>query len=473
MTAPTIVWFRRDLRLTDNPALTAAVDRGGPVVPLYILDDDSPGAWRPGGASRWWLHHSLAALAADLNRRGAPLVLKRGRADTVVPALIAETGAAAVHWNRCYEPWATARDTTLTDTLAAQDCDVRTFNTGLLVEPWAIATKSGGPYRVFTPFWRAVMANLTVPAPAQSPASIPGLDTAVPTDRLEDWTLLPTRPDWAGGLRATWTPGEASARDRLAAFLDNALDAYAVGRDRPDIDGTSRLSPHLHWGEIGPRQVWSALDGAEAAGRNVDKVRSELGWREFSHHLLHHFPDLPERNLRPAFDAFPWAPDDAALTAWQRGETGYPLIDAGMRQLWQTGWMHNRVRMVAASFLVKHLLQPWQVGARWFWDTLVDADLANNSASWQWVAGCGADAAPYFRIFNPVRQGEQYDPDGAYVRRWIPELAALPRRFVHTPWRAPAPPTGYPAPIIDLQAGRNRALAAYDAMKAAAADTDA
>ena len=299
MTTPIIVWFRQDLRLSDNPALAAAAS-GGPVVPVYILDDDTPGDWRPGGASRWWLHHSLAALAADLKRLGAPLVLRRGPADTVLPGLAAETGAAAVTWNRRYEPWAVARDTALKADLAARGLDVRSFNAGLLAEPWDIETKSGGPYRVFTPFWRAVNAGPDIPPPVPAPMSLTGPDAPVAGDSLDDWGLLPTVPDWAGGLRGAWTPGEAGARDRLAAFIDGALADYTSGRDRPGRDHTSRLSPHLHWGEIGPRQVWSALAGADGAGLPTAKFRAELGWREFCHHLLYHFPELPERNLRPA-----------------------------------------------------------------------------------------------------------------------------------------------------------------------------
>ncbi len=464
MAAPTIVWFRQDLRLADNPALAAACERGETVVPLFILDDETPGDWRPGGASRWWLHHSLSALSESLARLGAPLILRRGLANRVLDDLTAEIGAGAVYWNRCYEPHAIARDKAIKAGINASAVDVRSFNSALLVEPWEVETKSGDSFRVFTPFWRSVTGSLRLTTPLPAPKSLVTI-SGVRSDDLGEWSLLPTKPDWAGGLRKTWTPGEQGAQERLRAFLENALDRYAGGRDRPGEENTSRLSPHLHWGEISPRQVWAALEHASASGRNVGKFQAELGWREFSYHLLYHVPDLPERNLRKAFDAFPWAPDEESLMAWQSGRTGLPIVDAGMRELWATGWMHNRVRMIVASLLVKHLLQPWQDGATWFWDTLVDADLASNSASWQWVAGCGADAAPYFRIFNPIVQGEKFDPDGTYVRRWVPELADVPARFIHKPWQSPNPPPAYPAPVVDLAAGRQRALAAYEVIK--------
>jgi len=473
---PIIVWFRQDLRLTDNPALAAAAASGAPVVALYILDEG--GGWAPGGASRWWLHHSLAALAAALERRGGRLVLRRGPAAAVLDALIAETGAAAIHWNRCYEPEAVARDTGIKAGLEARGVAVRSFDAALLFEPWTVATRAGEPFRVYTPFWKACLAAPEPPQPAPAPRHVPGPAAGPAGDALADWSLLPMTPDWAGGLRAAWTPGEAGAVRRLESFLERAVARYKGDRDRPDLPGTSRLSPHLHFGEIGPRQVWHAIRAATAGGAGVESFLSEIGWREFSHHLLFHFPTLPDRNWRPEFDAFPWRHDPAALAAWQRGRTGYPLVDAGMRELWTTGWMHNRVRMVVASFLVKHLLIDWRAGADWFWDTLVDADLANNAASWQWVAGCGADAAPYFRIFNPVIQGERFDPSGSYVRRWVPELARMPDAFVHKPWAADAVTLAgaglrlgetYPRPIVDHATARDRALAALASLKGAAA----
>ena len=470
MTTPVIVWFRRDLRVADNPALAEAAASGRPVVPLYVDDGADAGPWAEGGASRWWWQGSLEALGRDLAALGAPLVLRRGPAQAALDALVAETGAGLVLWNRRYEPWATARDTAIKAGLKARGVEARSFNAGLLFEPWTIAAKAGTPFRVFTPFWRACRAAPPPPAPLPAPARLAGLSPAPAGDRPADWGLRPHAPDWAGGIAATWRVGESAARDRLADFLADGLADYAAARDRPGRPGTSRLSPHLHFGEIGPRQVFhAALAHGAAHPAGLDRFLAELGWREFSTHLLHQAPDLPERAFRGEFDAFPWRDDDAGFAAWTRGRTGFPLVDAGMRELWATGWMHNRVRMVAASFLVKDLLLPWQAGARWFWDTLVDADLASNSASWQWVAGCGADAAPYFRIFNPARQGETFDTDGAYVRRWCPELARLPDRWLHQPAKAPAEVLRaagirlgetYPRPILDHDAARARALAA-------------
>ncbi|MGF1624316.1 MAG: cryptochrome/photolyase family protein [Alphaproteobacteria bacterium] len=473
---PALVWFRRDLRLADNPALTAAAATGRPLVALYALDGVTAGRWAPGAASRWWLHHSLDALARDLAGRGVRLVLRRGDPAIVVAHVAREVDAAALYWNRCYEPAAVARDRTLKADLRAGGLAVESFNGTLLAEPWALTTTGGGPFRMFTPFWRALRARVGAVAPLPTPQRLAAYGAAVATDRLDDWGLLPTAPDWAAGLRDAWQPGERGAWARLEAFLDGPLAGYGQDRDRPDHDRTGRISPHLHWGELSPRQVWhracSRLPGDGLA--LAEPFLRQLGWREFSAGLLFHAPDLPEQPLRPEFARFPWRPDTAVLQAWQRGRTGYPLVDAGMRQLWATGWMHNRVRMVAASFLVKHLLQPWQDGAAWFWDTLVDADLANNAASWQWVAGCGTDAAPYFRIFNPVAQGERFDPDGAYVGRWVPELARLPAGLVHRPWTADPELLGeagvrlgetYPLPIVDHAQARARALRAYAALR--------
>jgi deoxyribodipyrimidine photo-lyase len=472
---PVIVWFRRDLRLADNPALAAAAASGAPVVPVFVLDDETPGPWRPGGAARWWLHHSLAALAKSLAPH-APLILRRGRAEAVIPALAREIGAGRVVWNRCYEPYAVARDTALKAALQVAAIAAESFNAALLFEPWTVLTGAGTPYKVFTPFWNACRAPPPPPAPMPAPPSLRALEKSLRSDALGDLRLLPTTPDWAGGLRAAWRPGEAAAAQALAEFLDRAAAGYDGARDRPDLPATSRLSPHLAFGEIGPRQIWHATRArfGGAGDRGRETFLKELAWREFSYHLLYHWPTLPEAPFRAEFAAFPWRDDAAALAAWQRGQTGYPLVDAGMRQLWRTGWMHNRVRMVAASFLVKHLLVPWQRGAGWFWDTLVDADLASNSASWQWVSGSGADAAPYFRIFNPVAQGERFDPDGAYVRAHVPELARLPKPWIHRPFDAPAPVLDaagvrlgatYPRPIVDHAAARAQALAAYAALK--------
>jgi len=477
---PIIVWFRQDLRIADNPALAQAAATGAPLVPVYVLDDETPGRWRLGGASRWWLHHALLALQENLAKL-APghaveprLVLRRGRADSVILALARELDAGAVHWNRCYEPFAIARDKALKAALAGAGIGAESFNASLLHEPWTIQTGAGGPFKIFTPFWNACQKALAHEPPVPAPKTLRPHRPLPAGDRLEDWRLLPTRPDWAAGLRAAWKPGETAANCTIAAFLCTKAALYGTDRDRPDLPGTSRLSPHLHFGEIGPRQIAKEVSGSSFSKKGLTPYMNEIGWREFAHHLLYHFPALPEAPLRPEFACFPWRDDEAGLAAWQRGLTGYPVVDAAMRQLWQTGWMHNRMRMVAASFLVKHLLIPWQRGAAWFWDTLVDADLASNSASWQWVAGSGTDAAPYFRIFNPVAQGERYDPDGAYVRLYVPELAKLPSRYIHQPWVAPAGVLDeagvrlgrdYPRPIVDHAAARARALAAFQSLK--------
>ncbi|MFT4097504.1 MAG: deoxyribodipyrimidine photo-lyase [Rhodoblastus sp.] len=467
--SPAIVWLREDLRLADNPALRAAVDSGRPVLCIYILDEVSPGIRKAGGASRWWLHHSLAALDSELRRRGARLDLFEGAAQQVLEGILKQTGATSLFWTRRYDGAGIAVDKTIKAALGA-DIEVESFNGKLLAEPWTIRTKGGGPFRVFTPFWRAMLAGAEPSAPLPAPRRIEGAPEPKGAVKLDALELLPTNPDWAGGLRATWTPGEKSAANTLAAFLDERVRDYPDLRDMPGVAGTSRLSPHLAFGEISPRQIWTAARHAADADprlqRGCDKFLSEIGWREFSYHLLFHNPDFATKNFDARFDRFDWArPDAQTLHAWRTGKTGYPIVDAGMRELWATGYMHNRVRMIVASFLVKHLLIDWRIGEDWFWDTLVDADPANNPASWQWVAGCGADAAPYFRVFNPVLQGEKFDPDGAYVRRWIPELADVAERFVHKPWDAPEPPPFYPAPIVDHAKARARALAAFAMLK--------
>ncbi|MFC3069658.1 cryptochrome/photolyase family protein [Phenylobacterium soli] len=476
-----LVWFRRDLRLADNPALAQAIATGEPILPLYVLDDEDAGCWAPGAASRWWLHGSLTALDADLKARsgGRGLALRRGSAERVVGDLARTAGVSAVLWNRCYEPWAVARDARLMMSLRQSGIAAISFNGSLLTEPGHFLNRQGEPYRVFTPFWRALRAQAEPVGASRPPERI---DIAgAPSERLADWDLLPTRPDWAGGLRETWTPGEAGARARLKAFLAGAVFEYGDMRNRPDRSGTSRLSPHLHFGEISPWAVWRAVTTAgmartgEPFSAGVDTFLSELAWREFSAHLLFHFPDLPTKALKPEYDRVGWRHDRAGLEAWRRGRTGYPIVDAGMRELWATGWMHNRVRMIVASLLIKDLLIDWREGEAWFWDTLVDADLANNAASWQWVAGSGADASPWFRIFNPVTQGETFDPDGDYVRRWIPELAKLPTRAIHAPWTAGAADLAaagvrlgdtYPRPIVDHAEARRRTLDAYAVTKA-------
>ncbi|MFA6266176.1 MAG: deoxyribodipyrimidine photo-lyase [Pseudolabrys sp.] len=466
----TIVWFRQDLRLRDNPALAAAARRGR-VLPVFILDDTDK-AWRPGAASLWWLHHSLKALRQEL---GA-LSFYRGDPHTLLPKIAQDAEADAVFWNRCYEPHAIARDTSLKDRLKKHGLDVQSFNAALLHEPWDIRTGGGGPYKVFTPYWRAASAR-DADAPIPKPKIIDAHRLAS-SDRLEDWGLLPAKPNWATNWTQYWTPGEQGALDRFAQFIAEDLATYCEMRDRPDKPATSRLSPHLHFGEISPRQIHARLR-AEFDGKTTRsgaaKFLSEIGWREFAHHMLFHFPKLPDANWRTAFDAYPWRDSKRDLKAWQRGMTGYPLVDAGMRELWHTGFMHNRVRMIAASFLIKHLRLDWRLGEAWFWDTLVDADLANNAAGWQWVAGSGADASPYFRIFNPVAQGEKFDPNGDYVRRWCPELAKLPNKFIHAPWKADdealkaagvALGKHYPKPIVDHDEARKAAMEGYQKVRA-------
>ncbi len=476
-TQPTIIWFRNDLRLSDNPALRAAAASERPLIAVYVLDDENAGDWKMGGASRWWLHHSLDSLAASLKERGGELVLKRGKADDIIPALATETGAAAVYWNRAYEPWAIARDKKIKAALTDAGVEARSVNGALIVEPWEIATKQGKPYKVFTPFWKSIKAGHSPAEPVGVPDSL-CFAKAPAGDALNEWALLPTKPDWAGGLRDTWTPGEAAAHGRLGAFIQNGLSDYDTARDKPAVTGTSGLSAHLHFGEISPRQVWHAIkQSGHGDGEDADSYLSEIAWREFSYNLLYHFPQFPEDNFQPRFDHFDWTGTDAEFEAWTKGQTGYPIVDAGMRQLYQTGWMHNRVRMIVASFLVKDLFIHWRRGEDWFWDTLVDADLASNAAGWQWVAGSGADAAPYFRIFNPVSQGEKFDPDGDYVRKYVPELANLPKRAIHAPWtadRATLARAGvtlgkdYPQPIVDHAEVRKKALAAFEKIKDAA-----
>ncbi|MCA1297450.1 cryptochrome/photolyase family protein [Stappia indica] len=476
-TAPALLWFRNDLRLDDNLALAAAVESGRPILAVHVEDSGTDGRRAPGGASRWWLHHSLASLNRSLAELGIPLVLRRGPEADVLRDLVGETGAGAVFWNRRYDAPGIAADSDLKASLRASDIACESFNGALLIEPWRVRSGSGGPLKVFTPFWRAAQAAGAPPQPLDAPAKAKGHPVPPPSDRLEDWGLLPTRPDWAGGLRDTWQPGEASARRTLSRFIDERLAGYADNRDQPGCNGTSILSPHLRFGEISPRRIWHEVCAAGIEGAALTKFQAELGWREFSYHLLFHFPDLATRNFQRRFDAFPWREDPAGLTAWQRGRTGYPLVDAGMRQLWQTGTMHNRVRMVAASFLVKHLLLDWRLGEAWFWDTLVDADPASNTASWQWVAGSGADAAPYFRIFNPTTQGERFDGDGAYTRQWLPELARLPDRYLFRPHEAPSEVLAeagvrlgdtYPFPIVEHAKARQRALDAFETLKSAA-----
>jgi deoxyribodipyrimidine photo-lyase len=442
MASPSLVWLRDDLRLADNPALRAAIDRDEPLVMLYVLDEESPGIRPLGGAARWWLHHSLASLSERVQDLGASHILRRGPAERVVRETVTDTGATAVFWNRRYGGAERDIDTTLKTSLRDDGLEVTSFQASLLHEPWTVKTGSGTHFSVFTPFWRACLALPTPRAPLPAPRSLDGVASAPASDDLDDWNLLPTRPDWAGGLRETWEPGEPAARARLRSFLHEDIGSYDRARDEPSAGATSLLSPRLRWGELSPFTVWhEAVDADGAAG-----FLSELGWREFAWHTTFHSPDLATVNLRRQYDAFPWPPlDPAQLEAWQHGDTGIPLVDAGMRELWHTGFMHNRVRMVTASFLVKNLLIDWRRGEEWFWDTLVDADGASNPFNWQWVAGSGADAAPYFRVFNPELQAKKFDPNGLYISQWASD--------------APS------EPIVDLAATRKAALAAYDVVK--------
>jgi deoxyribodipyrimidine photo-lyase len=465
MTKPVIMWFRQDLRLANNAALEAAA-RAGEVICVYILDDETPGEWRWGGASRWWLYKSLESLSKSVK-----LTLRSGRADQALERLLADTGAGAIYFTRDYAPWSGALESRINDMAQRHGATCHRHGGFLLHEPESIRSGAGTPFKVYTPFSKAAMQRGEPKIPGT--AKVTPWTGQVASDELATWTLLPTRPNWAKEFDEVWTPGEAGAQADLQAFLKDGLAHYADGRDRPDKAYTSRLSPRLHWGELSPHQCWAAVRGEmERAGGRLDaageKYLKELLWREFSYHILHHWPEMPTKPFKPEYADFPWQPDSKALHRWQRGKTGYPIVDAGMRELWQTGIMHNRVRMIVASFLIKHLLQPWQEGERWFWDTLVDADIANNSASWQWVAGSGADAAPYFRIFNPILQGLKFDPDGDYVRKWLPELVSVPIEFIHKPWEAPSSqrPANYPPPMVNHDAARARALDALKKIKA-------
>ncbi len=478
--SPSIVWFRRDLRLADQPALAEAVRRGGPILPVFIVTPDDEEGWARDASRRWWLPLALEALDRELAARGARLLVRRGEALSTLRELVRELGAGAVFWNRRYEPGIVARDGELKAALRGDGVEVRSFGAGLLVEPWEVATRTGDPYRVFTPFWRTALAGLRDVKPLPAPEGLRavrevGGSSFPPVERTVRRMLRYDAPPEAR-LGECWTPGIPGAQARLEVFLRSGLTEYGALRDRPDRAGTSRLSPHLHFGEIGPAEVWRRVRTAlEAGGEGKDHpFLTELGWREFAHHLLYHAPESVRRPLRPEFERFPWRNDPEQLSAWKEGRTGYPFVDAGMRELLATGWMHNRVRMVVASFLVKHLLLPWWEGAQWFEDRLVDADLANNTLGWQWVAGSGADAAPYFRIFHPVRQGERHDPEGAYVRQWVPELSRIRGTGIHAPWELPEQVLAeagvrlgrdYPEPLVEHRAARERALAAWSAVR--------
>lgn len=464
-----IVWFRQDLRVHDNPALTAACCQHSMVMPLYILDEVSTYL---GGAQKWWLHHSLISLDNGLNNMDLGLCLRQGRALEVLERLVREHQIEAIYWNRCYEPLAIERDTLIKTFFQQRGIQVRSTNGCLLNEPWTMTTTTGHFFKVFTPFWRACLKKMAIPAPHMI-ADVPRF-LAVQSDHLADWKLTPVKPNWATAFELSWQPGEEGAHQKLTTFVTTHLQGYQHTRDEPAKGSTSQLSPHLHFGEISPWDIWRTLESMKSKTDcdhlSIERFLSEIGWREFSYHLLYHVPSLPDANFKSAFDAFPWKNDPVSLSRWQRGLTGYPIVDAGMRELWQTGYMHNRVRMLVASFLTKDLLIDWRLGARWFLDTLVDADLASNSASWQWVAGCGADAAPYFRIFNPVLQGEKFDPEGHYVKKWVPELKHVPLRWLHKPWMAPQDLLGfclgktYPKPLVDHHEARKQALLYYKTM---------
>ena len=456
MTAPVIVWLRRDLRLADQPALAAAIVSGAPVVPVYVLDDETPKHRKMGGASLWWLHHSLTALDTDLRTRGSRLILRRGACEAVLPALAAEIGAREVHALHHVEPWWRNAERGVSKAIA-----LHLHHGNFLAPPGSVLTGGGTPFKIYTPFWRALNERMPPPEPLPAPPHIPSPETWPASDSLEDWALLPVKPDWAGGFREAWTPGEAGALDRLDAFVGRA-GRYAEQRNLPSMEGTSRLSPHLHFGEISPATIWHAAAGL---GGSVSTCLGEIGWRDYAANVVHQFPDYGARPYKAEFDALPWRTGDEAeadLAAWQRGQTGYPIVDAGMRQLWHTGWMHNRVRMIAASFLIKHLLIDWRHGEHWFWDTLVDADYASNAVNWQWSAGSGVDANMFVRIMAPLTQSPKFDA-AAYIREWVPELHGLGDAEIHDPGLLR--PRGYPAMRVEHTAARARALAAYAAMK--------
>ena len=477
----TVVWFRNDLRLGDHPALTAAAERGD-VVPTFVWAPDEEEPWAPGGAHRWWLHESLGALDASLREHGSRLVLRQGPSLDELLAVCRAGGADRVVWQTRYAPTLRRRDEAVRAGLEEAGVEVRQFAGRILHDPEQIRTGSGGPYRVFGPFWRKAKAALDpgdpLPTPDLGGAAPETWPESVDRDALGLTPEAQDGVDWAGAMRDEWAPGEAGAQARLHAFLGGPILDYSERRDFPAGGGSSKLSPHLHWGEVSPRQVWAEANGWVSNGATreaADGFLFEVGWREFSYHVLHHFPHMPDEPLKEKYRKMPWASDPDALRAWERGRTGYPIVDAAMRELWALGWMHNRMRMVTASFLTKDLLVPWQDGERWFWDTLCGGDLANNAMGWQWAAGSGADAQPFFRIFNPISQSKRYDPDGAYVRRWVPELAGLPTKHLHAPWDAPPEVLDeagvvlgetYPEPIVDHAEARDRALTALKQVNA-------
>ncbi len=461
-----LLWLRRDLRLSDQAALSAALEHSDQVIPVYIYSDAKMD--QRGAASNWWLHYSLEAFDKSLNQKGSRLILRSGKPLEVLKSLLSETGATAIYANRLYEPELAARDQKL-----ASQLPLELFKGNLLSEPWEAKTGAGGPYRVFTPYWKSRLLHLSPEEPLPAPPKLPPVPKSLKSEKLADLGLLPQIP-WDLQMRKHWKIGEQAALAQLKSWLDQGIETYATTRNLPGMSGTSSLSPHLHFGEISPTQIFWELSQRNPDQADQRVFFSEIGWREFSHHILHHFPDTVTEPMDKRFKHFPWQTHSKALKAWQKGQTGYPIVDAGMRELWALGWMHNRVRMIVASFLTKDLLIPWQKGAEWFWDTLVDADLAANTFNWQWTAGSGADAAPFFRIFNPISQGEKFDPEGLYVRQWVPELAALPDKWLHRPWEAPEAVLAaakiklgqdYPLPIVDHADARHAALMAFQGIK--------
>lgn len=471
---PTILWFRKDLRLGDNSALKAAIKVGAPVIPLFIWSSDESGAWAPGAASKWWLYQALKSLSKSFKEVGGELVLREGDSLGQLRDIIEKTGAKRVYWNRRYESPHRELDASIKRQLREDEIEVESFNSSLLNEPHTAATGGGNPYKVYTPYWKKVKDRAIEPIAESNIDSLKFADPSPETLTLKSLCLLP-KEQWHHKFDPHWEVSEVAAQERLGKFLNQPVEGYNQARDIPSEDGTSSLSPYLHWGLIGPRQIMHALKAKHDLGKEGPEVYAkEIYWREFAYNVLYHFPKTPDAPLHAKYADFPWEPDANALKRWQRGQTGYPIVDAGMRQLYATGWMHNRVRMVVSSLLVKHLLQDWREGASWFWDTLVDADLASNTLGWQWSAGCGADAAPYFRVFNPITQGKKFDAEGDYVRKWVPEIDKLPNKFIHEPWEAPVGileyagvelGKDYPKPIIDHKEGRERALAALDQFK--------
>lgn len=477
---PIVVWLRNDLRLTDNQSLIAAEGTGAPVVPLFVWSPSDEGDWRAGAASKWWLHHSLEELGRSFEKVGSRLIIRSGGASHALAEIVRETGAQSVHLNRRCEPWARTQENDVLQTLKKFGVETKAFNSSLLADPDQLRSASGKAFQIFTPYCKRLL-TCGPTKPDAAPRSLKAPDAFPASLAVADLNLMP-KVFWYQGIAKSWSPGESGAHRQLALFLDSSITHYEHERDRPDRDGVSRLSPYLHFGEISPNMVRHEIEKRVGDFPDTENCVMTSGssvfirqliWREFAHYMLYHFPETTNAPFRKEFAKFPWHADCQLLEAWQKGATGYPIVDAGMRELWTTGWMHNRVRMIVASFLTKHLMLPWQDGAKWFWDTLVDADLSNNTMGWQWVAGCGSDAAPYFRIFNPVLQGMKFDPEGNYVRKWVPELQGVSDKYIHRPWQDAARTTRnegdqyecYPRPLVNHDFARRRALAAFEEMK--------